>query len=179
MMDKREKVLLFRSGATWIVKRALEDLTGVEPKPLVDVLSPVAYAGEMAAMEGVNKVVTGNWEGMFRASSVTPELLAGLKAEGYDKVVVVYSDVHGENYDALRSLAFKIAPEGGVHTINCRLLWNRLAKEDRLIRYLLPRKWFYNLMLAVFCVEIVTTALWDRFTYALTSPFRKKGGAGT
>lgn len=174
-MNSVEKILVFRSAAGWIVEKAIDDLKTIEPAPQIDVYSPKAYSDEMRQNSDIHEVIDTGWDGFFKKKSITKALVSDLQARQYDRVVVVYSDIHGDNYDALRALAFKIKGKQ-VHSFNCRLTWTKLESQGFLMRYVLPRKWFYNVMVVVFCVEIIATTVWDRTLFMLKRPFRKQKG---
>ena len=165
-MNQPEKVLIFRSGASWIFDRAVSDLNAGEPSPCIDVYSPQAYSAELRDRGEFNDVIDTGWRGIFRKGDITSELLTAFRRRRYDRIVIIYSDIHGDHYEALRLLAFKIQASR-VHSFNCNLVWTRLERQSWLRRYVLPRKWFYNVMVVVFCLELVATTFWDRSVYVL------------
>jgi hypothetical protein len=162
---KDRRVLIFRSAPSWLFEKALDSLKAGGPVD-IDVYCPRSISAHLAARNDLGIIFDDNWDGFYRSKCITPALVAKLRARRYDQIILLYNDAFGEAYGPLRKLAFKVgAPR--VSSLNINLLWSGLKSQGIVGRYLLPRKWFYNLMLGIFTIEIITTTLWDRIVFTM------------
>lgn len=162
---KERRVLIFRSAPSWLFEKALDSVKAGSPAA-IDVYCPRSCSAQLAARSDFAFVFDDNWDGFYRSKYITQALVSKLCARRYDQIILLYNDVFGEAYGPLRKLAFKVgAPR--VSSLNINLLWSGLKNQGIVGRYLLPRKWFYNLMLVIFTIEIIATTLWDRMVFTM------------
>jgi hypothetical protein len=162
---EERRVLIFRSAPSWLFDKAVDSLRAGGPS-VIDVYCPKSVSSQLSARGDLGKVIDDNWDGFFRSKCITKALVAKLRARRYDQIIILYNDAFGEAYGPLRKLAFKVGASQ-VSSLNINLLWSGLKGQGIIGRYLLPRQWFYNLMLVVFTIEIIATTLWDRTVFTL------------
>lgn len=164
------RTLIIRSGPSWLFEKTLA-IVGGKQGSRIDVYCPKSVTPQLAGRKDIESVFDYNWEGFYKYSFITAELVGKLSARRYEHVIIMYNDAFGEGYGPFRKLAFKIKP-GAVSSVNINMLFSGLASEGVLGRFFLPRKWFYNVMIAIFTVEIVTVTVWDRVKFALKKALR-------
>jgi hypothetical protein len=162
---EQRRVLVFRSAPSWLFDKAIDSLKAAGPL-VIDVYCPKTISSQLASRNDLGMIIDDNWDGFYRSKCITKALVSKLRARRYDQIIILYNDAFGEAYGPLRKLAFKIGASQ-VSSLNINLLWSGLKGEGIIGRYLLPRKWFYNLMLVVFTIEIIATTLWDRMAFTM------------
>lgn len=169
-----KRALIVRSAPSWLFEKALRHLKDGHPDVTVDVYAPKTVAPSLRDREDIGEVFDDNWDGFYRKEYITPALTGKLQSKNYDHIVILYNDNWGEDYGPLRRLVFKIKPATGrVSSFNINQLWSGLSSEGIIGRYLLPRKWAYNVMVMVFALEIIVTTIIDRTAFTIRK-FRDK-----
>jgi len=162
------KILILRSAPSWLFQKALENILADNNNPIVDVYCPKSTSGQLKSDKRLRNVIDDHWEGFFSRSNITTHLVKKLADEKYDLVVILYNDVFGENYGALRRLAVKIGAKSVV-SFNINMTWSKLNGAGTIRRFFLPRKWAYNIMVVFFSAEIIVTT----FVYWSSHRFRR------
>ncbi len=164
--QRLKKILIIRSAPTWLFEKAVEKLMSGNEKPVIDVYCPQIISAQLQSDKRFHAIIDDNWDGFFCWSSMTGSLVRKLTENKYDKVVILYNDIFGEDHGALRRLAFKIKP-CKVVSLNTNITWSRLNGEGALRRFFLPHKWVYSAMILLFTLEIIALTFLDWLRYKL------------
>lgn len=160
------KILIFRSAPSWMLESAIDTVLSGNEKADIDVYCPKSVSNFLKDDKRLRNVIDHNWHGFFESSNINSILVDKLSGEKYDQVIILYNDVFGEDYTAIRRLAFKIKPKV-VSSYNINRTWTTINGVGTIRRYFLPRKWAYNVMMVVFTIEIIYVASisWLRYRF--------------